>query len=647
VLVVEQREPGTLLARSLRVHVHLHRLRDRLIAGDPGRARLRMGARAAGTTMVAAGTLALVAPALALPSIVVLLGASVSMTSSIVVTDDTPREQWITNLCLAPTAALAVILGTMLGHSGAGAAVMLLGTFVVVYARRWGARGTALGMSGFLAYFLALFFAFPTDMLAGAIFAVVVGVASSLLLRFVIVREKPESVAKSTLSAFEARARLLLDSVEDWLRAPKNSRRRRQRVRDALEAFEDTALELEDRLDQTSRSWSVRRCVARVELAVERIAEIGRRVRLHGDDAERAALLATFDDLSAAARGLRAYRGDDSRVLRVLEDVKQLREGFAAGDTEEQRAEPAPAPPPDIGLFARQALQATFAGLLSFAVGRAISDQRWAWAVLASLVVFNRSTTAGDTLLRAWHRVVGTALGITAGASLAIVLAGHRDAEIALMFVCVFLAFYFLRVSYAWSMVWMTALVALLYGVLGRFDTTLLVVRLEETIVGAGFGALAALLVLPERTEGRVRDGAVQILRGVAERLRGGAVSSRALERQLRTLREQVRPARRSPFVRARSTASIARHVSVLVYSARHLTQLRFDDRARGVADRQSALADSLADALENDELVSVAHRERMSAVAPEQRRVAHWLTRLDDALDALGDELAARASRA
>lgn len=646
-LGLEQRKARHAARSMFGVRVSLLRLRDRLIAGDPGLARLRMGARAAGSTMVAASTLALVARWLALPSIVVLLGASVAMTSSIVVSDETPRDQLVTNLCLLPTALLAVVLGTLFGRNGAGAAVMLLGTFLVVYARRWGARGTAIGMSGFLAYFLALFFAFPVHRLGAAIGAVVVGVASSLLLRFVIVRERPESVAKSTLSAFEARARLLVDAAEGWLRMPKNTRRARRKVRDALEAFEDTALELEDRLDQTSRSLSVRRCVAKLELAVERIAEISRRARLHGDDAERRDLLDKLHDLSAAARGLRKYEGDDSRVVRVLEDVKHLRELFARGETERESIEPVAPPPPDVGLYARQALQATFAGLLAFAVGRAISEERWAWAVLASLVVFNRSTTAGDTLLRAWQRVIGTALGITAGASLAMVLAGHRNAEIALMFVCVFLAFYFLRVSYAWSMVWMSALVALLYGVLGRFDTSLLVIRVEETIVGAGFGALAALLVLPERTEGRVREGAAAILRGVAERLRGGSVSSRTLERQLRTLREQVRPARRSPFVRARSTAAIAKHVAVLVYSARHLAQFQFDARARDVVEVQSELAESLARALENSELVSVEHRERLSAISPEERRVAHWLSRIDDALDALGSELAARASRA
>jgi uncharacterized membrane protein YccC len=327
-------------------------------------------------------------------------------------------------------------------------------------------------------------------------------------------------------------------------------------------------------------------------------------------------------------------------VLRVLDDVKRLRELYDEGATDDARPEPVPPAPADSSLFARQALQATLAGVVSFVIGRAISETRWPWAVLASVVVFQRSTTAGDTVVRAWQRVVGTVLGIAAGASLAIVLAQHRGAEVALMFVCVFLAFYFIRVSYAWSMAWMTALLALLYGVLGRFDPSLMVVRLEETIVGAGLGALAALLVLPERAEGRVREGAATILRGVAERLRGRG-SSRGLERQLRTLREQVRPARRSPFVRARSTAQIARHVAVLVYSARHLAELRIDERARGVVLGQSDLADALADALEKGAPAPRPHREPASwPDDPEERRVVHWLSRIDDALEALGREL-------
>ena len=75
----------------------------------------------------------------------------------------------------------------------------------------------------------------------------------------------------------------------------------------------------------------------------------------------------------------------------------------------------------------RQAIQATVAGGLAILAGYAVSSTRWFWAVIASFVIFNRATTRGDILMRAWHRILGTVIGVLAGILLATVVRGHRE----------------------------------------------------------------------------------------------------------------------------------------------------------------------------------------------------------------------------
>jgi uncharacterized membrane protein YccC len=59
---------------------------------------------------------------------------------------------------------------------------------------------------------------------------------------------------------------------------------------------------------------------------------------------------------------------------------------------------------------------------------------------------------------------------------------------------------YLLRVNYAFMVVAVTVMVSQLYMDLGEFSNSLLLVRLEETAVGAAFAMIVALTVLPLHT---------------------------------------------------------------------------------------------------------------------------------------------------
>ena len=156
--------------------------------------------------------------------------------------------------------------------------------------------------------------------------------------------------------------------------------------------------------------------------------------------------------------------------------------------------------PPALRLSTRQALQAGVAVALSIVVGELVSPTRWYWATVAAFVVFAGTNSRGDVLSRGWQRVLGTVGGVAAGMALAVVLGGRSIPTVAALVACLFLALYLVRISQALMAFWITAVLALMYGLIGQFSLETLTLRIEETAVGAAMGMLAAFLVLPRRT---------------------------------------------------------------------------------------------------------------------------------------------------
>lgn len=171
----------------------------------------------------------------------------------------------------------------------------------------------------------------------------------------------------------------------------------------------------------------------------------------------------------------------------------------------ERRTPPpaAPAPLPGGGLArptTRQAFQATAACAVALAIGQVLSEDRWYWAVGTAWWIFVNTASRGETLVRGFRRVLGTVIGVAAGVLIAIPLNGAPAPTAVLVAGCVFAIFYTAAVSYSWMILAVTLMAGLLYGLLGVLDPGLLVLRLEETAVGAVCAALAVVLVLPVTT---------------------------------------------------------------------------------------------------------------------------------------------------
>src|SRR5262249_48463067 len=136
----------------------------------------------------------------------------------------------------------------------------------------------------------------------------------------------------------------------------------------------------------------------------------------------------------------------------------------------------------------RQAIQVAVAASLAIVTGELVSPARWYWAAIAAFVVFAGTNSWGETLTKGWQRLLGTVLGVPSGILVATLASGNKVASLAMIFVCLFCAFYFMKVTYSLMTFWITTMLALLYGLLGQFSLNVLLLRIEETAIGAVIG---------------------------------------------------------------------------------------------------------------------------------------------------------------
>ncbi len=143
---------------------------------------------------------------------------------------------------------------------------------------------------------------------------------------------------------------------------------------------------------------------------------------------------------------------------------------------------------------------------------------------------------------------------------------------------------YFFSVSYTVASFAITTVLAVLYGLIGTFSDQLLEIRVVETVIGGVVGGLAATLVLPIRTRGKVQeaqDAALEALEALLGNLaapdRDGGTD---LFAAARAVQEKVAEARTA-------AAPLTRRVPGLGYEqerARVRTLLAVGRYARGIA---------------------------------------------------------------
>ena len=548
-----------------------------LIGSDPGLLRLRMAVRTTAALACSLVVLSLLTKATGQPLTVALLGVVITMIAARSVNEPDPRQQRITMALVPLPGALSITAATLLAaHPIAADVVFVAVVFVAVYVRRFGARGRALGMVAFMSYFITLYLRASLSELPWLIVAVVVGTVCTFVISSYVLPDQPERVLRSTIRALRARMAIVIDTTAEAVRTGRLDERRRRYMRARTLRLNETALMVQDQIEDKANPAMFYRGVSAeqlspwlfdAELAIEWVATAGRRAAVLASEhpsaipaTTRAELVTALLMLSRAIRtpqegGLRqaashaqlvldqqqsapADNDEGNAAVRRLclaiinaatatAEVRALVEGVVAGHTAptenpENADNPPPAPDdeqPEQGLrqTTRQAIQVSVAASLAIVIGESLAPTRWYWAVIAAFVIFAGTNSWAETLTKGWQRLLGTVLGVPCGLLVATLFAGDKTASLAAIFVCLFCAFYFMTVTYSLMTFWITTMLALLYGLLGEFSVGVLMLRIEETAIGAVIGIAVAILVLPTNARTAIRNDTKTFLTSLSD----------------------------------------------------------------------------------------------------------------------------------
>ncbi len=573
---------------------------DRLVAADPGQIRLQLALRTITAVALSLAVLHSLVLAAHLPGTIIVLGLVESLFGSISVRDPQAGEQRKTLLLTPFPAAASFTLGTALAPYKVGSDIVFLAViFAAVHVRRFGPRATALGFLAFMPYFMGSYLHLPLAQLPYQMLSLAIGTGCTYIVRFYVVPAHPEQMLVRALRSFDHQVDQLLAEIEAALAADILDQRSRRRLRRQIGRLNDTILIAEDQLDLVDAGSSLSEADRRrlrlrafdVELAADRLAEAALRdpppAEARGKLRERiAALRRRFrDPLPSLLRTPEAGAQSDftatlqsaekppetagqrfARALAAMETAVRVAPEPDAETANRQEADESVKGTSDsdgadgqqdAGLrpTTMQAIQVTTACALAIVAGEFLSPQRWYWAVITAFVVFSGTQSRGDTLIKAGQRVIGTVLGVIAGIALAGSISHNIGLSLLLIYLCVFLAYYLFQVAYGAMMFWISIIVALLYRMIGIFTPALLLLRVEETAIGAVIGVAVAVLVLPTSTAAKTAAAVRELLQRLSDTVEGAARhmageqnafaiadTCRDLDRALQTLRTAARP---------------------------------------------------------------------------------------------------------
>jgi uncharacterized membrane protein YccC len=204
--------------------------------------------------------------------------------------------------------------------------------------------------------------------------------------------------------------------------------------------------------------------------------------------------------------------------------------------------------------------------------------------VFAAFVVFTRSTTVGQTLSGAWRQVLASLAGVCLGVLFAELVHGNRGVELTLLFVFVAAGFYAFKGMQNVYTVLLTAMLAMLYELMGMNSPQMLLLRLTETATGALIAVLSARLILPVHTEDESDRKGADLLRAAGHLLASGFddgkrpplhEAMRELDRKLQALRAALGPVTGAEYPAAKDDHRARLHrLSRIAFCIRHVDAL-------------------------------------------------------------------------
>jgi uncharacterized membrane protein YccC len=494
--------------------------RDWLLANDPALSRLRMASRVTLTIALSfAALLAIHHLVFPLPTASYGLGIVLSIEGGVAVRDKGGTRQLVTRLLGCAASLVVVALAAALEENRyVSDCVFLLIIFLAAAARVFGARGHAIGMFAFTSYFMGAYFRPPLAELPLVAIGPIVSALIGHAVRSVVLPDDWRRDLLRSLESVRGRINQILFKVAALAADGGVSESDRQELNQLEERLKEVVLMAE--------SFIPRPPGGVLDAGTEPAGELAIRLFDAHLAAESAIVrcvqsLPSFELVHAIIEGHAApspgTTDDDLQsetaqaLLRLGEARTQLAEtifkGYETGFAEIAAVADVPVPQErlDFSLanpLIRSALQITLASALAMTLGLALSRERWFWAVLASFLVFTNTNSRGDTAMKALQRSIGTLFGIAIGLVLATLLRDQVASALAVTGLAIFLAFYFLQTSYATMTFFVSIALCLVYGMIGSLTVDLLLLRIEETALGAAAGTLVAFVVFPARTRG-------------------------------------------------------------------------------------------------------------------------------------------------
>ncbi|SCB56484.1 Uncharacterized membrane protein YccC [Rhizobium aethiopicum] len=535
--------------------------RDWLLANDPTLSRLRMGSRV--TLSIVLSFLILLAIhmlVLPLPVASYGLGIVLSIEGGVSVRDKGSTRQLITRLlgCLASVVVVG-IAAALESQRILSDFIFLVVIFLASSGRVYGPRGFAIGMFAFTSYFMGSYFQPKIAELPLVVIGPIVSALVSHWVRAVLLPDNWRRDLLRSLESVRGRINQILFKLAALAADGEIEEADRQELRQLEERLKEVVLMAESFIPRPPGGVFDGASAPAAELAIRLFdAHLA---------AESAIVLSfqsppSFALVHAVIENDRAVLGDEEKAVAVIEGQakgetarallwlaaarRQLMETIDSGRRSNfaeiaSIEETSTLAAIDFSLknpLIRSALQITLAAAIAMTLGLALSRERWFWAVLSSFLVFTNTNSRGDTAIKAMQRSIGTLVGIAFGLLLATLLAGHPAIAIVVSVVCVFLAFYFLQISYATMTFFISIGLCLVYGMMGVLTLDLLKLRLEETVIGAVAGTLVAFLVLPARTRGALDSAIAGWFDALKELL--SAVSEKKSQPQLIAISQKV-----------------------------------------------------------------------------------------------------------
>ncbi|WP_171898223.1 FUSC family protein [Rhizobium leguminosarum] len=500
-------------------------LRDWLLANDPALSRLRMASRVTLTIVLSfLILLAIQTFVLPLPTAAFGLGIVLSIEGGIAVRDKGNARQLVTRLfgCVASLAVVAVAAG-LEDNRFLSDLVFLVVIALASAGRVFGPRGFAVGMFAFTSYFMGAYFRPSLADLPEVAIGPVVSVLVGHLVRAVLLPDDWRRDLLRSLESVSGRINQILFKLAALAGGAEIGEADRQEMR-----------QLEDRLKEVvlmAETFIPRPPAGVFDGAADPAAELAIRL-FDAHLAAESAIVLSFQSpppfalvhavIEADKAALATYEGmaetirdqPQSETVRALLWLGEARQQLTQAIDEGQASsfsgidtvnDTAQSPPIDFSFanpLLRSALQITLASAIAMGFGLLLSRERWFWAVLASFLVFTNTNSRGDTAMKALSRSLGTVFGIAIGLVLATLISREPAIAIPVAAACIFLAFYFLQVSYATMTFFISIVLCLVYGMTGVLTLDLLKLRIGETVIGAVAGTAVAFVVFPTRTRG-------------------------------------------------------------------------------------------------------------------------------------------------